>query len=144
MTVSHYPVHVEAHIDPGLSRWQWLFKWLLAIPHFVVLAFLWAAFVVLSVVAFFAILFTGHYPRSIFDFNVGVMRWTWRVSRWPITEIVSSVAASCSSGASAARPGSGDSAASKARARGVRVAAFMASRGRRAVAAMGRHYSEAI
>jgi hypothetical protein len=74
------PVHVEAHIDPELSRWQWLFKWLLAIPHYIVLAFLWLGFVVLSVVAFFAILFTGRYPRSIFDFNVGVLRWTWRVS----------------------------------------------------------------
>ena len=75
-----YPVHVDADLDEGLSRGLWLVKWLLAIPHFVVLFFLWIAFVALSVVAFFAILFTGRYPRSIFDFNLGVLRWTWRVT----------------------------------------------------------------
>ena len=75
-----YTVHVDADLDEGLSRGLWLVKWLLAIPHFVVLFFLWIAFVALSVVAFFAILFTGRYPRSIFDFNLGVLRWTWRVT----------------------------------------------------------------
>ncbi|WP_404385383.1 DUF4389 domain-containing protein [Knoellia locipacati] len=75
-----YPVHVDAVDQPAVSRWLWLVKWLLAIPHYVVLMFLWAAFVVLSVVALFSILFTGRYPRAIFDFNVGVLRWWWRVT----------------------------------------------------------------
>lgn len=74
------PLRIEGHLDPNLSRWRWLVKWFLAIPHFVVLVFLWIAFVVLTVVAFFAILLTGRYPRGIFEFNVGVLRWTWRVS----------------------------------------------------------------
>jgi len=84
-TAALSPVRVRAELEPGLSRWLWLVKWFLAIPHFVVLAFLWVAFVVLSVVAFFAILFTGRYPRSIFDVNVGVLRWTWRVSYYATT-----------------------------------------------------------
>jgi hypothetical protein len=74
-----YPVRLDGELAPELGRWRWLVKWFLAIPHVFCLVFLWIAFAVTTVVAFVALLFTGRYPRRIFDFNVGVLRWTWRV-----------------------------------------------------------------
>ena len=67
-------------VDRDLNRWLPLVKWLLAIPHYIVLFFLWIAAVVSVVIAWFAILFTGRYPRGLFDFVLGVLRWGNRVA----------------------------------------------------------------
>jgi hypothetical protein len=75
-----YPVRLTGRLDPTLSRWQWLVKWFLAVPHYVILIGLGIAATAVTVIAWFAILFTGRYPRSLFDFTVGVLRWNWRVS----------------------------------------------------------------
>lgn len=74
-----FPVAIEGHLTEPLSRWLWLVKWLLAFPHAVILFFLWIAFAVLTVAAFFAILIAGRYPAPLFATNVGILRWSWRV-----------------------------------------------------------------
>lgn len=84
MNIPRPPVRVTGTYDPDLSRWLWLVKIILAIPHYIVLAFLWLAFIILTFVAFVAVLFTGVYPRKIFDFNLGVLRWSWRVNFYAI------------------------------------------------------------
>ena len=79
-TGTRYPSSLSGLLDPQLSRGLWLVKWLLAIPHFVVLFFLWFAVSITTIIAGVAILFTGRYPHSLFNFSVGVLRWNWRVT----------------------------------------------------------------
>jgi hypothetical protein len=81
-TDDHQSVHLDYQYPDAkrdLNRWLPLVKWFLAIPHFIVLFFLYIATIVLVVVAWFAILFTGRYPRGIFGFVEGVIRWHNRV-----------------------------------------------------------------
>jgi hypothetical protein len=83
--IQRYPARLRGELDPETSRWLWLLKWLLVLPHLIVLAFLWIAVLAVTMVAGVAILCTGRYPRPIFDFSVGVMRWTWRVSFYALS-----------------------------------------------------------
>jgi hypothetical protein len=84
-TDEHQSVRLELPYPDAkqdLNRWLPLVKWLLAIPHLIVLAFLWLAALFVIVFAWFAILFTGRYPRGLFEFVVGVGRWTNRVTAY--------------------------------------------------------------
>jgi hypothetical protein len=74
-----YPVRYEVDYDENLSRWLIFVKWLLAIPHLIIVSLLSIAASVVVVIAFFAILFTARYPRALFDFFVGSVRWYQRV-----------------------------------------------------------------
>ena len=77
-----YAVTYEVDYPEELSRWLPLIKWLLAVPHFIVLLFLFIAVYFVYMIAFFAILFTKRFPRGLFDFVVGVHRWTNRVNAY--------------------------------------------------------------
>ncbi len=84
-TVEEQRVHLDIDypdVEGDLNRWLPLVKWFLAIPHYVVLVLLWAGAIVSVVIAWFAILFTGRYPRALFDFVVGVARWSLRVDAY--------------------------------------------------------------
>jgi Domain of unknown function (DUF4389) len=81
VNIPHDPVRVRCDDDTP-SRGLWLVKWALAAPHYPILILLYLVYPLLTIVAGVAILFTGRYPRPIFDFNVGVLRWSWRVMNY--------------------------------------------------------------
>lgn len=92
LLTDHYPsttdeqsIHLDLDypdVERDLSRWLPLVKWFLAIPHYIVLIVLWTCAIVVVVIAWFSILFTGRYPKGMFDFVVGVNRWTLRVEAY--------------------------------------------------------------
>jgi len=84
-TTDEQSVHIEIDypdVERDLNRWMPLVKWLLAIPHYIVLCVLFIGAVFAVIIAWFAILFTGRYPRGLFDYVVGVMRWSLRVQAY--------------------------------------------------------------
>jgi hypothetical protein len=84
-TEDEQSVHLDLeypNVDQDLSRWMPLVKWLLAIPHYIVLAVLVVGAIFAILIAWFAILFTGRYPRALFDYVVGVGRWALRVQAY--------------------------------------------------------------
>jgi hypothetical protein len=86
-TVDEQAVHLEIDypdVERDLNRWLPLVKWLLVIPHFIVLLVLWLVAIVVAVIAWFAILFTGRYPQALFDYVVGVFRWGLRVEAYAL------------------------------------------------------------
>lgn len=86
-TVEEQSVHLEIDypdVEADLNRWMPLFKWLLAIPHYFVLAFLAVGAIFAVIFAWFAIMFTGEYPRALFDYVVGVTRWGLRVAAYSV------------------------------------------------------------
>jgi hypothetical protein len=82
LDAGEYAVTYEVDYPERLSRWKIFVKWLLAIPHFIILFFLDFVTLVMLVIAWFAILFTGRYPRGLFDFVVGVTRWNQRANAY--------------------------------------------------------------
>jgi hypothetical protein len=83
--VEEQSVHLEIDypdVEVDLNRWLPIFKWLLAIPHYIVLIVLTLAGILALIVAWFAILVTGRYPKTLFDYVVGVIRWWWRVGAY--------------------------------------------------------------
>ena len=78
-SVAYPTVVVNGTLVEPLSRWLWIFKWLLAIPHYIVLVFLWLGMFISVWIVLIASIFTRTYPRALYDYNLGVLRWTWRV-----------------------------------------------------------------
>lgn len=82
LDAGQYPVTVDIAYPEGLTRWLVLIKWLLIIPHILVIMFVFIAVYITEIIAWFAILFTGKYPRGLFDFAVGAYRWNQRINAY--------------------------------------------------------------